>query len=92
MVAPNGKCHYDDSIKPNKGLYHYINEREDDILQVINLVRKKYNVDDKRIYLTGCSMGCFGTWHIGSRQTYLPLLLRFAGLEQVNASIVHLVI
>jgi dienelactone hydrolase len=60
MVAPNGK-HKLPSVS------NYMNEGEKDILQVIKLVRKIYNVDVNRIYLTGLSMGGFGTWYIGSR-------------------------
>jgi poly(3-hydroxybutyrate) depolymerase len=40
---------------------------EKDVLNVLELVRKEYNVDDKRIYLIGHSMGGAGTWHLGTK-------------------------
>ena len=36
-------------------------------MNVLELVRKEYNVDDKRIYLIGHSMGGGGTWHLGTK-------------------------
>lgn len=35
---------------------------EQDVLNVLNLVRNEYSIDEKRIYLTGNSMGGNGTW------------------------------
>jgi pimeloyl-ACP methyl ester carboxylesterase len=32
------------------------------VVDLLNEIRKKYNVDDARVYLTGLSMGGFGTW------------------------------
>jgi len=40
---------------------------EKDVLNVLELVRKEYNVDDKRIYLIGHSMGGAGVWHLGTK-------------------------
>jgi poly(3-hydroxybutyrate) depolymerase len=37
---------------------------EKDVMNVLALVRKEFNVDDQRIYLMGHSMGGGGTWHI----------------------------
>jgi len=37
---------------------------EKDVMNVLTLVRKEFNVDDQRIYLMGHSMGGGGTWHI----------------------------
>ena len=68
MVAPNGKNHPDmDSKKPNFEASLYMNEGEQDVLQVLELAKKAYNIDEKRVYLTGLSMGGFGTWYLGSR-------------------------
>lgn len=36
-----------------------------DALEVLDIVRKKFEVDENRIYLTGHSMGGHGTWHLG---------------------------
>lgn len=35
-------------------------------LKMLELVQKEYKVDDKRIYLTGLSMGGFGTWSLAA--------------------------
>jgi len=68
MVAPNGRNHPDrDSQKINYGASLYMNDGEQDVMQVIELVRKAYNIDPNRIYLTGISMGGWGTWYLGSR-------------------------
>jgi poly(3-hydroxybutyrate) depolymerase len=40
---------------------------EADVLQVINLMRQAYKVDDDRIYLLGHSMGAAGAWHLGAK-------------------------
>ena len=37
------------------------------VLDIIRIVREKYNVDPDRIYLMGHSMGGWGTWWIGLR-------------------------
>ena len=36
-------------------------------LDILSEVRKKYNVDDKRIYLSGLSMGGYGTWSLATK-------------------------
>jgi poly(3-hydroxybutyrate) depolymerase len=38
---------------------------ERDVLNVLAIVREEYNIDPKRIYLMGHSMGGGGTWHLG---------------------------
>jgi poly(3-hydroxybutyrate) depolymerase len=40
---------------------------EKDVLNVLELVRKEYNVDGKRVYLIGHSMGGAGVWHLGTK-------------------------
>jgi poly(3-hydroxybutyrate) depolymerase len=40
---------------------------EKDVMNVLEIVRKDYNVDEKRIYLIGHSMGGAGTWHLGTK-------------------------
>ena len=40
---------------------------EKDVMNVLELVRKEYTIDDKRIYLIGHSMGGGGTWHLGTK-------------------------
>jgi len=38
---------------------------EKDVMNVLDMVRKEFNVDERRIYLTGHSMGGAGTLHLG---------------------------
>ncbi len=38
---------------------------EKDVMNVLEIVRKEFNVDEKRIYLMGHSMGGAGTLHLG---------------------------
>ena len=40
---------------------------EQDVLNVLKIVRDEYNVDNRRIYLIGQSMGGGGTWYLGSK-------------------------
>jgi poly(3-hydroxybutyrate) depolymerase len=40
---------------------------EKDVMNVLELVRKEFHIDDKRIYLIGHSMGGGGTWHLGTK-------------------------
>ena len=44
-----------------------VKRSEQDVLQVADLVEKEFNVDPRRRYLTGNSMGGGGTWWIGGR-------------------------
>ena len=40
---------------------------EKDVMNVLAIVRKDFNIEDKRIYLIGHSMGGGGTWHLGTK-------------------------
>ena len=40
---------------------------EMDVMQVLAQVRKQYNVDPKRIYLMGHSLGAIGTWKVAAK-------------------------
>jgi predicted esterase len=40
---------------------------EKDVLTVLDMVRKEFNVDERRIYLMGHSMGGAGTYYLGSK-------------------------
>ncbi len=42
----------------------YIGTAEQDVLDVIAEIRRAYNIDADRIYVTGHSMGGFGSWSI----------------------------
>ena len=41
--------------------------RDDELLALIDDVTAKFNVDTNRTYLTGLSMGGYGTWSLGTR-------------------------
>jgi predicted peptidase len=40
---------------------------ENDVMTVLDMVRKEFNVDERRIYLMGHSMGGAGTYYLGSK-------------------------
>ena len=55
------------------------------LLQLLDHVEKKYAVDTNRVYLTGLSMGGFGTWTLG-----LAAPERFAALAPVCGGISYI--
>jgi predicted esterase len=50
--------------KGRKPASMYLGDAEKDVMDVLAEVRRAYNVDADRIYLTGHSMGGFGTWSV----------------------------
>jgi predicted esterase len=52
---------------------------EQDVLNVIRHMRKRYNIDEDRIILAGMSMGGMGAWTVGSHYPHL-----FAGLLVIS--------
>lgn len=40
---------------------------EQDVMRVLEIVRKQYKIDPNRIYLTGHSLGGIGTWKLGPK-------------------------
>jgi poly(3-hydroxybutyrate) depolymerase len=54
---------------------------EKDVMNVLELVRKEFNVDQKRIYLIGHSMGGAGTYHLGAKYPEI-----WAGLGPIAAA------
>jgi dienelactone hydrolase len=50
-----------------RGNTQYIGMGDKDIMTVIAEAKKVFNVDEDRIYLTGDSMGGWGTWNVASR-------------------------
>lgn len=60
--------------------HFYQGAAEEDVLTVINEVQSKYSIDPDKIYLSGSSMGGFGTWSIGLNYPHL-----FAALSPVCA-------
>jgi predicted peptidase len=55
---------------------------EKDVMSVLAMMRKEFNVDPSRIYMFGHSMGGGGTWHIGIKNPDL-----FAGLAPIAPAI-----
>ncbi len=74
MAAPRGRHDL-----PEKSVF-YQGEGERDVLQVIHLVKQAYSIDEKRVYLTGNSMGGFGAYWIAGRHSEL-----FAAIAPVCA-------
>lgn len=56
IVAPTNRRPYG---------YNWENWGRLDALEVLDLSKEKFNVDERRVYLTGHSMGGHGTWHVG---------------------------
>ena len=66
---------------------------EKDVMHVLDLMKRDYNVDGNRVYVAGHSMGGFGSWYLGAR--YSPIwaaLGTFAGggSEQTVAQMKHI--
>jgi dienelactone hydrolase len=55
-------------IEPHgRGNTQYLGLGDSDILRVIAEAKRLFNVDEDRIYLSGDSMGGWGTWNVGTR-------------------------
>ena len=50
--------------KGRKPASMYMGDAEKDVMDVIAEMRRDYNIDPDRIYLTGHSMGGYGTWSV----------------------------
>jgi predicted peptidase len=44
---------------------------EELLLAILEAARKEYSIDETRLYLTGLSMGGFGTWRLGAKHPKL---------------------
>jgi len=55
---------------------------EKDVMNVLAITRRELNIDNRRIYLTGHSMGGGGTWHLGIKYPKL-----WAGLAPIAPAI-----
>ena len=55
---------------------------EQDVMNVLDIIRKDYTIDPDRIYLMGHSMGGGGTWHLGIKYPDL-----WAGLAPIAPAI-----
>jgi predicted peptidase len=76
MAKPDGKAEPESktAAKPKTSMFFNPNDppnlrelSEKDVMNVLEMVRKEFNVDDRRIYLTGHSMGGAGTLHLGTK-------------------------
>jgi predicted peptidase len=59
---------------------------EQDVLNVLELVRQEYSIDPQRIYLMGHSMGGMGTYFLGQKYAHLwaaiaPMSAAMAGVD-----------
>ena len=55
-------------IEPHgRGNTQYLALGDNDVMRVIAEAKKHFNVDESRVYLTGESMGGWGTWNVGTR-------------------------
>lgn len=55
-------------IEPHgRGNAQYIGIGEQDVMRCIDEAKRRFSIDEDRVYLTGESMGGHGTWHIASR-------------------------
>lgn len=43
------------------------NDKEEVLIGLLDYIVGRYEVDTERVYLTGLSMGGFGTWHLASK-------------------------
>jgi len=55
---------------------------EKDVMNVLAITRRELNIDNRRIYLMGHSMGGGGTWHLGTKYPAL-----WAGLAPIAPAI-----
>jgi predicted esterase len=60
--------------------HSYLGAAEEDVLTVLTRVQARYSIDSDRVYLTGSSMGGYGTWFIGLNYPHL-----FAAVSPVCA-------
>src|SRR5260370_13864909 len=61
-VADQGQIQLDCFGRINRAGWHWAGEA--DIFEAIAAVKKRFNIDDKRVMLRGFSMGGEGAWHI----------------------------
>jgi len=42
-----------------------------EIIEILETIRKRYSIDESRIYLVGHSMGGYGTWYVSTRLPHI---------------------
>jgi dienelactone hydrolase len=71
-------------IEPHgRGNTQYLGLGDQDVVRVIQLAKEHFNVDEDRVYLTGESMGGWGTWNVGTRhpELFAALAPVFGGVD-----------
>ena len=59
-------------VEPHgRGNTQYLGLGDQDIVRVIESLKKRLSVDEDRVYLRGDSMGGWGTWNVGTRHPEL---------------------
>ncbi|MEO8315714.1 MAG: alpha/beta hydrolase-fold protein [Pseudomonadota bacterium] len=53
-----------------------------DVINVLDMVRGEYNIDSRRTYLMGHSMGGFGAWYMGDK--YIDMWAAIAPMSGIN--------
>jgi predicted esterase len=66
-----------------RGNTQYLGLGDNDIMRVIAESKRLFNVDENRVYLTGESMGGWGTWNVGTRHpdTFAAIAPVFGGAD-----------
>lgn len=54
------------AVSPQCPADSFWNAEHDAVIALLDEIAANYNVDSNRIYLTGLSMGGYGTWHLAS--------------------------
>jgi dipeptidyl aminopeptidase/acylaminoacyl peptidase len=55
-------------VEPHgRGNTQYLGIGDQDVVRVIQLAKERFHIDEDRVYLTGDSMGGWGTWNVGTR-------------------------
>jgi dienelactone hydrolase len=65
-----------------RGNLQYLSFADSDVLRAIAEARRLFNVDENRIYLSGESMGGWGTWNVSTRHPEL-----FAAIAPVHGGV-----
>ncbi|MBL8025647.1 MAG: prolyl oligopeptidase family serine peptidase [Fibrobacteres bacterium] len=63
---PISKLEHPMIVPFGRGNANWMKEAEKDLLTLITIAGKSFNLDTNNITLSGFSMGGYGTWHIGS--------------------------
>jgi dienelactone hydrolase len=66
-----------------RGNATYLGIGDQDVVRAIQLAKERFNIDEDRVYLTGDSMGGWGTWNVGTRHPDLFAALApiFGGVD-----------